>query len=212
MTQAVHIVGPRFSTMVRSVMLCCEEKGVSYSVGLSSQVMEEPAARALHPFTRIPILLHGDFHLVETGPICRYLDGAFPGLKLQAADVLQQAEQDQWTQVLSLYIDELIVRKYLLEFAFPKGEKGAIRQDVVAKNTPGVLEALSVIEEQLGVHEFFCGDTFSTADAVLIPMLDYLTKLPTAEQLFADRPKSAAYILEMQQRDSCQRVLATFSA
>lgn len=207
MTNAVHIVGPRFSTMVRSVMLCCEEKGVSYSVGTSSQTMEEDAARALHPFARYPILLHGDFHLVETGPICRYLDSAFPGVTLQVADVLQQAKVDQWTQVLSLYIDELIVRKYLLEFAFPKGEKGAIRQDVVVANTKGVLHALLVIEDQLGASEFFCGDTFSTADAVLIPMLDYLTKLPTVELLFAGKPKSAAYILEMQQRDSCQRVL-----
>lgn len=211
MTDAVHIVGPRFSTMVRSVMLCCEEKGISYSVGLNSQTMKENAARALHPFTRIPILLHGDFHLYETGPICRYLDRAFSGVALQASDVLQQAKEEQWTQVLSLYIDELIVRKYLLEFAFPKGEQGAIRQEVIAQNTQGTIDALSVIEEQLGSQEFLCGDTFSTADAVLIPMLDYLKNLPTATQLFKDHPKGAAYILDMQQRDSCKRVLATFS-
>ena len=208
--EAVHIYGPTFSTFVRSVMLCCEEKGVPYTVGIEVDGLDAQSVRAEHPFARIPLLLHGERQLFETAPICRYLDAEFSGVELQPSDNLQRAVVDQWTQVLTCYVDEAIVRKYLLEFAFPQGEGGSVREGVVAENTPALLEGLGVIEKQLGDQEYFCGDQFSTADALLIPMLDYLIALPTAAQVFAFASKSKSYILRMQQRQSCRRVLLSF--
>lgn len=208
--EPVHIYGPTFSTLVRSVMLCCEEKGVPYTVGTEFNGMDLKAVRAEHPFGRIPVLLHGERRLFETAPICRYLDAEFSGVELQPSDNLHRAAVDQWTQALTCYVDEAIVRKYLLEFAFPQGEGGAVREVAVAENTPRLLEVLGVIENQLGGQDFFCGDQFSTADALLIPMLDYLLALPTAAHVFATAPKSESYTRRMRQRQSCSRVLLGF--
>ena len=203
---SVHIYGPAFSTFVRSVMLCCEEKSVPYTVGRELDEMQQQALIE-HPFGKIPLLLHGQHCLFETAPICRYLDAEFPGPNLQPVNHLERAMVDQWTQVLTCYVDETIVRKYLLEFAFPKGEQGTIRDAIVEENTPGLLKAMSVLEHQLGEQAYLCGDQFSIADALLIPMLDYLVGLPTVAQVFASAPKCKAYIHNMRRRESCQRVL-----
>lgn len=86
----IHIFGPQFSTFVRSVQLCCEEKGIAYTVGtcVNDQNVEFKGAQHLewHPFGKVPVLLHGDRHLIETASICRYLDAAFEGPALQPDD------------------------------------------------------------------------------------------------------------------------------
>jgi glutathione S-transferase len=41
---------------------------------------------ALHPFKRVPTLVHNNFQVFETGAITRYVDEAFPGPGLQPTD------------------------------------------------------------------------------------------------------------------------------
>ncbi len=54
----IHIYGPQFSTFVRSVQLCCEEKGVSYTVGTQVNgeqlVVHEPARLGHRPAEDAP--------------------------------------------------------------------------------------------------------------------------------------------------------------
>jgi glutathione S-transferase len=69
MSDSVHIFGPQFSTFVRSVQLCCEEKGISSTVGahIDGQRVEfhGPEHQALHPFGKVPVLLHGERRLID---------------------------------------------------------------------------------------------------------------------------------------------------
>lgn len=204
----VHIHGPRFSTFVRSVMLCCEEKGVPYELGLEKENAAGQRLSDLHPFGKLPVLLHGERVIYETAPICRYLDNAFEGAALQSDDPYQRALEDQWTHAITCYIDKPIVRDYLLEFAFPKGEGGSLRKDVVLANTPAVRQSLATLESQLAEQSFICGEQFSIADALLIPMLDYLSGLPQGIDLFEESQNCLLYIERMRERASCRRVLA----
>lgn len=211
MTATVQIVGPQFSTFVRSVQLCCEEKGIPYTLGAEVDgrpiVLHSPEHYALHPFGKIPILLHGERRLIETPSICRYLDAAFAGPGLQPVDPWLRAQVDQWTGVLALYIDQVLVRGYLLEFVFPKGEGGTVRQDVVAATEPDLARMLKLLDEQLAEGDYLVGDAFTIADAIAAPMLDYLLGLPAAEDVFAAVPRLASYVYRLRKRPSAAKVL-----
>lgn len=211
MSDSVHIFGPQFSTFVRSVQLCCEEKGIPYTVGtrIDGERVEfhGPEHRALHPFGKVPVLLHGERRLIETATICRYLDDNFAGVSLQGDDAWQRAQVDQWTSILALYVDDALIRRYLLEFVFPKGEGGSLRKDMVEAAQPQVEKALGLLEAQLGDREYLVLDRFSLADAIAAPMLDYLFKHPPASGLVAGAPRLAAYVERLRQRPASATVL-----
>jgi len=206
-----HIFGPHFSTFVRSVMLCCEEKGIEYSVGFSinNDMIERKsdAHYELHPFGKFPVLIDGKSNVFETASICRHLDEKYVGVALQPTDIDEKAMVDQWSAAISTYVDKTLIRDYLLEFAFPKGEDGAIRMDVVAEAEPHVLQTLKKLEFLLVDNDFICGKQYSIADALLTPMLDYLCTLPVKERLFQSTPKLEHYIQRMQKRPSGIKVL-----
>jgi len=206
-----HIFGPQFSTFVRSVMLCCEEKGIEYSVGLSinNEIIERQsqAHYAVHPFGKFPALIDGTNKIFETASICRYLDEKYLGTTLQPANIDEKIKVDQWSAAISTYIDKILVRDYLLEFAFPKGEDGAIRIDIVTEAEPHVLQTLKKLELLIADNDFICGKQYSIADALLTPILDYLFTLPVKDRLFQSLSKLNHYIQRMQQRPSGVKVL-----
>ncbi len=207
----VQVLGPQFSNFVRSVLLCCEEKGVSSSYGLAFDGVEIPfkseAHFALHPFGKVPVLKHENRYLIETATICRYIDNVFPGTSLQPEDLYERASVDQWSHLIAGYIDQALVREYLLEFAFPKGENGAIRMDVVAQQQPKVMEVLQLLETQLAEKAFICGERYTIADALLTPMLDYIAGLPHGETLISPQSSLYGYVQRMRERPSGQKVL-----
>ena len=211
MSAQVQILGPAFSTFVRSVMLCCEEKGISYETKFEINgeplTLNSEARQHYHPFGKIPALLHNDRTVFETASICRYIDATFDGPALQPEDSYGRTQVDQWSRAISQYVDQAIVRRYLLEFAFPTGPDGQIRLDKVAEAEPEVIDRLALLEKLIGDHAFICGDQYSYADAILTPMLDYLSGTPNAATLLPEDSPLSRYIQRMQARPSGQKVL-----
>lgn len=211
MSNTIHIFGPQFSTFVRSVMLCCEEKSIHYTVGLSieGETIERnsKAHFNIHPFGKFPTLIDGENKVFETASICRYLDEQYSEVSLQPNDLKQKALVDQWSAAISTYIDKVLVRDYLLEFAFPKGKDGTIRMEIIEEVEPEVINTLEKLEVLIANNEFICGQQYSIADALLMPILDYLFFLPVKDRIFQTTPTLHNYIQRMQQRPSGIKVL-----
>src|SRR5689334_25046846 len=89
--------GYRYSVYVRIARLTLAEKGVAYDrVEVNPFAPDPPASYlALHPFNRVPTLVHDGFVLYETGAITRYIDRAFPGPALQPTGPHALARMDQ---------------------------------------------------------------------------------------------------------------------
>lgn len=212
----LQILGPQFSNFVRSVQLCCEEKGVSYQLGMQLDgneiAFKSDQHLALHPFGKVPVLKHGERTLIETATICRYIDNAFDGVSLQSDDLYQQALVDQWSHIIAGYIDQALVREYLLEFAFPKGEGGSIRMEKVAEQQPNVINMIRLLDKQIADNAFICGEQYTIADALLTPMLDYLEGLPHSAVLLPPESQLHAYLQRMRQRESGKKVLVSIKA
>ncbi|MBB3102183.1 glutathione S-transferase family protein [Azomonas macrocytogenes] len=208
---SLHILGPGFSTFVRSVRLYCEEKLLSYTYGLEINgqtiTLRSPEHLALHPFGKIPVLLHGERRIFETATICRYLDEAFPQSSLQPRNLAQRVEVDQWSAALALYVDDRLIRHYLLLLVSPMQPSRPVDREAVIAAEPLVIQTLELLERQVGIQEFFCGADYSMADAILTPMLDYLQRLPDSAVWLEQRPGLHDYLHRMRLRPSASKVL-----
>lgn len=207
-TKTIHIYGPTFSNFVRSVMLVCEEKDIAYTVGFEvdgTEVAFKSEQRLkLHPFGKIPVLLDKGLVLPETASICRYLDD---NKQLQPSDKRDYARHDALCALISIDIDRVLVREYLLEFAFPKGENNSVRFDVVKEVQPKAAATLAIIEKMLTEDTCLAAKEFTIADALLAPILHYIACLPAGFNLLTDYPKVEQYLADLMARPSCQKVL-----
>lgn len=211
----VQIFGPSFSNFVRSVMLMCEEHNVSYSTGfeLDNQSIEFKSKEhfAIHPYGKLPVIKHKTLTLAETSSICRYIQNQF-----STADDSQQclslaARIDAFSAIASIYIDKAIIRDYLLEFAFPKGEDGSIRFDVATLAMPAVKDALSVIEKELNQDGVLNQPVMTVADAIVAPMLHYVSTLPEQFNVLPEFSLVTSYLQTLMERPSCQKILVAKS-
>ena len=208
----VHIYGPTFSNFVRTIMLVCEEKQIAYTVGFeidgSEVTFKGEQHLNWHPFGKIPVLLESKpetkLALVETASICRYLD---PDKQLQPSNSQSYAKHDALCALISIDIDKVLVREYLLEFAFPKGENKTIRFNVVKEVQSKATATLGIIEKMLNEDTALSSQEFTIADALLAPMLHYISNLPAGFNLIADFPKVEQYLADLMTRPSCQKVL-----
>lgn len=206
----LHILGPGFSTFVRSVRLYCEEKRLAYSYGMSlnGQPIDwhGEVHRAYHPFGQVPVLFHGDRHVFETNAIFRYLDAVFPERAHPPADLVARTEIDQWASALTTSVDQLLVRNYLLLVAGPAPVE-RLDSAMLAEAESKVEATLELLDAQLGERSFFCAERYSVADALLSPMLDYLSRIPRASGWLEPWPRLGDYLDRMQARPSGQVVL-----
>jgi len=209
----IHIYGPTFSNFVRSVMIACEEKEISYTVGFEVEGQEITFKGEqhlhLHPFAKIPVLIenspqHETFTLPETASICRYLDS---DNMLQPENELAHARHDALCAHISIDIDKVLLREYLMEFAFPKGENNTVRFDVVANVQAKVATTLAIIEKIVSEESALSSEQFTIADALLAPMLHYISCLPGGYNVLPDYPALEQYLAKIMTRPSCQKVL-----
>jgi glutathione S-transferase len=110
---ALILHGYRYSVYQRIARLTLAEKGVAYEqTEVNPFAPDVPAAYlALHPFGRVPALVHDGFALYETAAITRYIDRTFPGAALQPAEPRALARMDQIIGVVDAYAYWPLVRQ-----------------------------------------------------------------------------------------------------
>lgn len=215
MSNLVQLYGPSFSVFVRTAALVCEEKGITYQAGkvINGQTIEVHSDEhyQLHPFGKMPVLIHGEKTLCETASIGRYLDRTFGPETLQGATDWERAQVDQWCSLITQHIDFYVVRQFMLEIVFPKGENGEPRMDVISANRPSAENAIAIVAKQLANKPFLIGDHFTLADAMLAPMLAYNKEAPAPINLVNAHPLLLEYANRLHARPSGQKVLKPMS-
>ena len=191
------------STYVRTVRLACEEKAIDYDLvplGFSSDALGE-----LHPFRRIPAFRHGDVTLIEASAICRYIDAAFDGPSLIPADVVGQAEMEQWISVINAYLDPPAIRVIVIERITRPLQNQTTDEAKCLAAKPLADHALSVLDRALTGQDFLAGNAISLADFFLLPILFYLRQMPEGEELLPGHKNLGAWYGRMETRPSFAR-------
>jgi glutathione S-transferase len=188
--------GYRYSVYLRIARMVLAEKGVPYSrVEVNPFASDMPNEYLeLHPFRRVPTLVHDDYVLYETQAITRYVDEAFPGPSLQPVHARQRARMTQMISIIDSYGYLPMVRQVFSHRVFgPRigriADEAQIRAGI--EGSSRVLAALESIAAPDG--PIAGGGGWSLADFHLAPMMAYLAAAPEGEPLIAERGKLAAW-------------------
>jgi hypothetical protein len=99
------------------------EKGLRYAYDPAPPHSEQ--VNAISRYGRIPMFRDGDTALFETSAIVRYLDESFDGTPLVAPNARLRAQMEQWVSMINCHAYDAMIRRYVLQYVFPKGEGGA---------------------------------------------------------------------------------------
>ena len=133
--------GYHYSVYNRIARLALAEKGVAYDRVEVNPFADTPTEyQALHPFGRVPTLVHDGFVLYETGAITRYVDRAFPGPALQPATPRALARMDQLIGIIDSYGYWPMVRQVFSHRAFRSAIGRPVDEAEVAQGLIGLLD------------------------------------------------------------------------
>jgi len=181
---ALVLHGYRYSVYNRIARLALAEKGVGYErVEVNPFAPDVPESyRALHPFGRVPALVHDGFALYETGAITRYIDRAFPGPPLQPNEPRALGRMDQVISIVDAYGYWPMVRQVFALRVF----RGRTGQPV---DEAEVARGLAAAPRVLAALEPLVGEELTLADLHLGAMVAYFVLAPEGATLLRHYPK-----------------------
>lgn len=201
---ALLLHGYRYSVYVRIARLVLAEKGVAHErVEVNPFAADVPGEYlALHPFGRVPALVHDDFVLYETGAITRYVDRAFPGPALQPADPKRLARMDQIVGVVDSYAYWPLVRQVFVHDVMRPHMGTAGDPQELQKGLDASTRALDALETLAAAEPWLTGPDLSLADLHLGAMIAYFAQSPRGAALLAERPRLSAWWQRLKERPS----------
>lgn len=204
------VYGAADSVYVQAACLTLWAKAVPYDlVEVDVFAAGGPPAEYLlrHPFGRIPSFEHGGLRLYETAPICRYIDEAFEGPKLQPSTPSARAVMGQAISIMDSYAYRSLVWGIYVE-RVSKARRGltsdagtieAARK--LAKTCLGALEGLTSTSDWLATDEL------SLADLHAAPMFALFMRAPDADELMAPNQRLTAWWRRISEHVSAARIL-----
>jgi len=188
----LQIIGGSASNFVWVTRIACAEKGVPYA--LVAARPHTPEVEAIHPFGKIPAMRHGDVTLCESRAICAYIDRAFDGQPLISRDPVVAAQVEQWISIICTHIDPLWFRQYLAAYIFPGTADGSPDRVRIEAALPKMVPQFEVMNRAVGKTGHLVGETFTLADAYLMPILFYMRTRPESSALLGKSPHLTAYL------------------
>jgi glutathione S-transferase len=188
----------------RAVLIALEEKSAPYRVcPVAPANLRAAAHLARHPFGRVPVLEHGDFHLYETQAILRYLDRVLPHPPLTPAAPRTAARMDQLMNVNDWYLFHGVGNVIGFQrIVAPRLMGRAPDEAAIAAALPRARQVLGELAALLGAQPYFAGDAFTLADVLLAPQLDFLQQTPEWERLGAPHENLRRWLDRMNARAS----------
>lgn len=194
--------GYHYSVYNRIARLTLAEKGIAYDRVEVNPFADIPAEYlALHPFGRVPTLVHDGFVLYETGAITRYVDRTFAGPALQPGSPRALARMDQLIGVIDSYGYWPMVRQVFSHRVFRTAAGRPVDEAEIAKGLAGAARVLAALEA-LASGPFLAGPELSLADLHVGAMIAYFTLAPEGTAALAGHRRLAAWWSKLSQRAS----------
>jgi glutathione S-transferase len=201
----LQILGAPQSNFVWVTRIVAAEKNVPYE--LVSAIPHTPAIDAAHPLGKIPAMRHGEVLLGESRAIAYYIDRAFTGPSLVPTDLAAAARTEQWVSIVCTHVDLLLVRQYAGAYFFPTNADGSPDRGRIDPILDQVKAQLELLEGAVSTTGHLVGQSFTLADAYLIPILYYLSALPESSRMMQGTPKLTAYLAKHLERPSVKATL-----
>lgn len=215
------------------------EKGLAWQghyVDILKGEQLAPAYLKLNPKAVVPTLVHDGRVIRESTLICEYLDEVFPDPPLKPADPVQRVEMRMWTKRLDEEVHAVtgpitfaishrhavlanppaVVDDYINKLGPDEAVKRRQRletgiEDPLAVQCLKVMDKFLVdIESALATRPWLAGDTFSLAEAGVIPYVNRLDMLQLSGMWTATRPHLAGWWQRIKARPMFEKALFGF--
>ena len=208
--ETLKLYGPSFSSFLRSMRLICQFKQLPHEVTLApfgEAILPFTDQHAnLHPFKKLPVLIDGEFVLPESSAIAVYLDSK-AGPSIYPQDPKRKATTIAQASLVALYVSKPTMGNIMLEFFIPKGENGQVRLDVAKAALPEAEKVLQWVSDSIGDKNYFVAGQFTLCDALLVPMLDYMSQLKQPYNLLPKFPQLQRYLAFQQSQPYSEGIL-----
>ncbi|MDX2244185.1 MAG: glutathione S-transferase family protein [Leptolyngbyaceae cyanobacterium bins.302] len=205
---SLMLYGFPVSPYVRAARITLIEKGVDYQfteIGFDHLATADYAK--LNPFRKMPVLQQGAFVLYETPAILGYVDEAFEGVPLQPIDPKSRAQMRKWIGIAANYLYPVgVMQLFLQRIMFPIMGNDP-DETVIAESATTAGQQLDGLEQEL-ITPFLVGDSLTLADILTGAMVYYINMTQEGVALVQARPKTAAWLDRLTQRQSFQQTLA----
>ncbi len=189
----------RPSAYARPVWLALLEKQLPFElipVDLSGEQFE-PEFLALNPFSHVPILVDGDFRVIESLAILDYLEARYPDLSLLPSDAMALARV-RMVQLVTL--NELLPAVFkLLVHDENSSEKSAELEYAQLR----AINTLSFLEDLLGDSPYFASEQLTLAEIVAGTLVYRMPKLGIA---LTDYPRLNVWSERLLSRPTWQQI------
>ena len=187
---ALEIIGVPQSNYVWAVRMVCAEKGVPYDY--KPDRPHSPAVDAIHPFGKIPVMRHGDVELCESKAIATYIDRVFDGPKVIPDDAKRGAQVEQWVSLGNVEFDRLMIRQYVVGYAFAKDGKPDMA--AIGAAAEKMKPQVAVLDRAVAATGYLAGDGFTLADINILPMLFYVNRFEEGKAILGSAKNLSAYM------------------
>ena len=186
----LEIIGAPQSNYVWAVRMVCAEKGVAYEH--KAERPHTPGVDAIHPFGKIPVMRHGDVELCESKAIATYIDRVFDGPKVIPDDPKAAAKVEQWVSLGNVEFDRLMIRQYVVGYAFAKdGKPDMAAIGAAAEKMKG---QVAVLDRAVAATGYLAGEGFTLADINILPMLFYVNRFEEGKTMLGAASNLSAYM------------------
>ncbi len=198
------IYGFKYSVYCRIISMICHEKGVAADwIEVNPFDGSAPADYGdLHPFGRVPVVVHGDFALYETAAIAGYVDEAFPGPSLQPEKVKARARMAQIVAIVDSYAYIPLVRQVFSHRVFRPMFGQPSDEQAIHDGLSKAKVVLKALEAVAADGPFIADDDPSLADFHLAAMIDYFAASEEGRDMLEKYPKLSAWWANLATRES----------
>lgn len=172
----MKLYGYSMSTCTRKVLTLLAEKTASAElviVDITKGAGQSPEHLARQPFGQVPVLDDDGFVLYESRAILRYLDRKLPGVSLMPSDPQHLAVVEQWISVETSNFTPHAMA-VIVETVFNRAIGKEPDMARVEAGRKGVARTADIMNDQLAKTPFIAGATFTVADIVYMPYIEYL--------------------------------------
>ncbi len=194
------LYGSPYSTFTWSARLALAEKGVAYD--LESARLRTPEYGALHPYQRMPVLVHDGFVVYESLAVMQYVDEAFDGPALRPATPAARARNQQWASAFVDYVAPHAVRGVLIPRLVLAARGMPVDDASVHRAAAKARENLVPFERALAESAFLSGETPSFADWLLAPCIASGRQMTGADRFADYLPNVEAWLGRISARPS----------
>lgn len=199
---AIELHGYQYSVYSWIARLALHEKGKAFDwIEVNPFAEDVPASYlAIHPFKRVPALIHASFVVYETGAITRYVDEAFEGPRLQPEEPRDRARCNQIISIVDSYAYWPLVRQVFSHGVFRPMMKLQADEKEFQSGLEAAPRILSALEDAAGGGRYLCGNDISLADIHLAPMIGYFARAPEGKDLLQKQLRLSAWWADFSKR------------